>query len=107
MKIETYVCNECKKDIKEYIEDGSDVMIRNKFHFTFIVPKANTHFCKNCVLELLKNHFFLDQEATISDETHSTHCCIKHGCKYGDENCPVIIGKVPQRFICGQCRIGK
>ncbi len=22
---------------------------------------------------------------------HETHCCPKHGCKYGDPNCPVVL----------------
>ena len=21
---------------------------------------------------------------------HQTHCCVVHGCKYGDEDCPVV-----------------
>jgi len=35
--------------------------------------------------------------------THITHCCIHHGCKYGDEDCPVAQGKVRQEFPCEQC----
>lgn len=23
---------------------------------------------------------------------HGTHCCTTHGCKYGDEDCPVVLG---------------
>ena len=23
---------------------------------------------------------------------HSRHCCVEHGCKYGEEDCPVVIG---------------
>ena len=23
---------------------------------------------------------------------HESHCCPKHGCKYGDEECPVVLG---------------
>ena len=25
---------------------------------------------------------------------HTTHCCAKHGCKYGDTDCPVVMGIV-------------
>jgi hypothetical protein len=32
--------------------------------------------------------------------THQTHCCIIHGCKYGDEDCPVVTGKVVQTYFC-------
>ena len=24
---------------------------------------------------------------------HDAHCCVRHGCKYGDEDCPVVLGK--------------
>ena len=25
---------------------------------------------------------------------HATHCCLEHGCKYGDDDCPVMMGTV-------------
>lgn len=34
---------------------------------------------------------------------HRTHCCILHGCKYGDELCPVETGVVTQDFVCEDC----
>jgi len=33
---------------------------------------------------------------------HDGHCCTKHGCKYGDEDCPVVLGKEPGIF-CEDC----
>jgi hypothetical protein len=36
---------------------------------------------------------------------HRTHCCIKHGCKYGDKDCPVVEGKIKQDYICEECDI--
>ncbi len=35
--------------------------------------------------------------------THRTHCCIRHGCKYGDEDCPVADGTVWQEYACEYC----
>lgn len=35
--------------------------------------------------------------------SHLNHCCIKHGCKYGDENCPVVLGRDKQRYPCEDC----
>lgn len=26
---------------------------------------------------------------------HDSHCCPTHGCKYGDEDCPVVLGHEP------------
>lgn len=33
---------------------------------------------------------------------HNSHCCVDHGCKYGDDDCPVVLGKVPGIY-CEQC----
>lgn len=29
---------------------------------------------------------------TIRPGVHETHCCPKHGCKYGADDCPVTLG---------------
>lgn len=34
---------------------------------------------------------------------HINHCCEKHGCKYGDEYCPVVIGLCEQIGPCWDC----
>jgi len=34
---------------------------------------------------------------------HAAHCCKWHGCKYGDDDCPVATGKVRQEYLCEQC----
>jgi hypothetical protein len=36
-------------------------------------------------------------------DTHTEHCCVFHGCKYGDENCPVVTGKKIQSGPCELC----
>lgn len=33
---------------------------------------------------------------------HDAHCCPKHGCKYGNEDCPVEAGKEPG-ITCETC----
>ena len=35
---------------------------------------------------------------------HQSHCCKKHGCKYGNENCPVENGSIEQDTPCERCR---
>lgn len=35
--------------------------------------------------------------------THQTHCCIQHGCKYGNANCPVVNETVVQEYACEDC----
>ena len=34
---------------------------------------------------------------------HAAHCCAWHGCKYGDEDCPVVLGQVEQLYTCDYC----
>ncbi len=33
---------------------------------------------------------------------HQSHCCIDHGCKYNDDDCPVTKGIVKQDGLCEQ-----
>jgi hypothetical protein len=37
-------------------------------------------------------------------DVHTEHCCIKHGCKYGDNNCTVENRHKPQSYLCEMCR---
>jgi hypothetical protein len=34
---------------------------------------------------------------------HQAHCCEDHGCKYGDKDCPVVLGQVTQSYRCETC----
>lgn len=34
---------------------------------------------------------------------HASHCCKWHGCKYGDDDCPVVRGVVKQQYLCEWC----
>lgn len=34
---------------------------------------------------------------------HQGHCCVTHGCKYGDDDCPVVNKIVVQDFPCEDC----
>ena len=36
-------------------------------------------------------------------ETHRTHCCVNHGCKYGAEDCPVEDRSTVQEYPCEWC----
>lgn len=41
----------------------------------------------------------------MSDGVHRTHCCARHGCKYGDADCPVERGRIVQDYLCESCDI--
>lgn len=34
---------------------------------------------------------------------HQTHCCIIHGCKYLDDDCPVVNKVIEQSYLCEDC----
>lgn len=34
---------------------------------------------------------------------HESYCCVLHGCKYGDEDCPVEEGVTKQQYACEFC----
>lgn len=38
-------------------------------------------------------------------DVHTEHCCILHGCKYGEEDyhCTVVSGRKPQSHPCQSC----
>jgi hypothetical protein len=35
--------------------------------------------------------------------THVAHCCFEHGCKYGNDHCPVESGAERQEHPCEEC----
>lgn len=35
--------------------------------------------------------------------THITHCCVRHGCAYGNSDCPVFAGEDLQQYACENC----
>lgn len=37
------------------------------------------------------------------DGVHTSHCCKDHGCKYGDDACPVVTGRLKQEYPCEDC----
>ena len=40
----------------------------------------------------------------FKSDVHTTHCCAKHGCKYGDKDCTVVLH--PERQELDQCEAG-
>lgn len=43
------------------------------------------------------------QEPKHYIDVHTEHCCIRHGCKYGDEDCTVVTKKARQSYPCEDC----
>ena len=43
------------------------------------------------------------EQNNINIGVHKNHCCKEHGCKYMDDNCPVVLGTVIQNRPCIDC----
>jgi len=41
---------------------------------------------------------------TKDQQVHASHCCIHHGCKYADADCPVVKGTIAQKYRCEECQ---
>ena len=41
----------------------------------------------------------------MNSDVHQTHCCVVCGCKYSDEDCPVVSGVVKQDHLCESCHL--
>jgi len=51
----------------------------------------------------LGNDIQLRPEPEANRCVHTEHCCKLHGCKYGDDGCPVESGSKGQSYICESC----
>jgi hypothetical protein len=46
---------------------------------------------------------YVDTSADRGRDSHTEHCCVVHGCKYGKANCTVMTGRLVQSFPCEDC----
>lgn len=58
---------------------------------------------KHGTIELDLNDFVYPEISEKDYGVHQTHCCVKHGCKYGNRNCPVELGIIAQDYPCEDC----
>lgn len=42
-------------------------------------------------------------ELSRNSGVHEGHCCSEHGCKYGDDKCPVALKETVQEYPCPEC----
>ena len=45
----------------------------------------------------------MEREPESNRCVHTEHCCLFHGCKYGNQGCPVANGAKRQSHLCEQC----
>jgi hypothetical protein len=44
-----------------------------------------------------------DFQGMFSKDVHTEHCCVRHGCRYGDENCSIVRKQKKQSYDCEIC----
>jgi len=84
--------NEGQKDMAYCVMDGSMLRFSNEHTYWMYLPEAPTDF--------------LPTFTKIPREqwgVHASHCCLEHGCKYGDDDCPVCTTEIKQRYKCEEC----
>lgn len=57
-------------------------------------------------LAKVARQMLIDKAMAKKDDwgVHETHCCPDHGCKYGDDYCPVVLGLTKERNThCEMC----
>lgn len=88
--------------IKDFISDIQHLTIRydntaeRNGHINKMIIQYYSHIKEECEL-------YLKPKDTTG--VHRTHCCVKHGCKYGDKCCPVVNNEVEQDYLCEECNI--
>jgi len=112
--------------INHGIEPGSFLVSIIQNDFTSAIKRADFQN-RQCLEQyadfMLSNHFSLEafgsQKAYYDwvshkkeerknaqnneNRVHQTHCCSKHGCKYGEDDCPVANGIIKQDYPCEAC----
>lgn len=87
------------------------LLMKNEAKYIEIIDvnSAVTKIADAMILDLVNSSSqsanWLQSETTLDSKTnvHTAHCCIRHGCKYGEEDCPVATGKHKQTYPCEIC----
>ena len=57
------------------------------------------------ILQKFMNTYQLDSDNIGKEkDVHTEHCCAVHGCKYGNDTCPVESNDKVQSFLCERCQ---
>lgn len=84
----------------------STTQLHTDFVYEFNLTEGEISYNSVLIIgDFKQNPELLDPPKPIKD-VHTEHCCILHGCKYGDWNndsCTVMHNKAKQSFICEEC----
>ena len=87
-------------------DDGSnDVYLIEQFQVGF-PALSGSRFVATKLINLQVKENYLKKTTSIPQYqwgVHESHCCIEHGCKYGDVDCPVVLKLIKQTKGCEDC----
>lgn len=72
---------------------------RGNYEKDLIAAKVNFRRNSKAVLK----EYFESRPADMPHDVHTGHCCFIHGCKYDDQDCSVVTGKLIQDDSCWYC----
>lgn len=107
----------------EEMRDDFFVLIQKLDHMGLDTFLRKNHVEFNCqdVLDKIESTTVYERERKIKKDAakkgessipkerwgvHIGHCCVYHGCKYGDEDCPVVLELEEQKYPCETCSDG-
>lgn len=91
--------------IVSYISYYNNGLICQRYHYNHIGQLHGQQIIYDNTGRVLSDIRYVNGQPLKSDwPTHKSHCCITHGCKYGDDDCPVETGLIKQQYKClGGC----
>lgn len=95
---------ECGNDIPEKFRPPSGKVMRS-FVEIFNVPpiRQAEAYLEDLMAKTVFRSTLPSIEMDAEDDVHANHCCWKHGCKYGDDDCAVTTGAHKQLCPCENC----
>jgi hypothetical protein len=106
--------------VKAHLEPGWRMEIFSPWSIATIAPDGSVMLYKNNLVKmdtinLSRNDIMhlrniqlpveiFEPGPESEKDVHTEHCCIRHGCKYGKEDCPVVTRAKKQSFACEYCQ---
>jgi len=95
--------------LKSLKQEGMEVAYKDRYYSDVSVDSLIDELMRGIEYDEIRK--FEETAASLYQTTktrkewgvHRTHCCSKHGCKYGDADCPVAIGLIKQDYDCESC----
>ena len=93
-----------------YLEMESGLILGNEEHVISLMTALGECLTKMDIDrdKVIPYKMTEDEKSKLDKNTlvHVAHCCVKHGCKYGDipsDPCPVVDKKHRQKYLCEDC----